>query len=221
MKLELKNAVYQYRNKYRTVRAVNEVSCTFLPGTFYAITGPSGSGKSTLLSLLSGLKLPTQGEVLVDGTSTAQMDRNRLRRDHVATIYQDFNLFPLLTMEENAAYSLLLRGTPEAEALDTAREKLRSVGLKDDQFRQRPAMLSGGEQQRVAIARVLCADSEVLLADEPTGSVDVENRQNIVNILQQLAHEENRCVIVVTHDLSVAERADVTLRIQDGRIMTA
>lgn len=219
MELELKNAVYQYRNKYRTVRAVNEVSCTFFPGTFYAITGPSGSGKSTLLSLLSGLKLPTQGEVLIDGTSTAQMDRNRLRRDHVATIYQEFNLFPLLTVEENAAYSLLLRGAPEAEALDKAREKLRSVGLKDDQFRQRPAMLSGGEQQRVAIARVLCAGSEVLLADEPTGSLDVENGRRIVDILSGLAHEENCCVLVVTHDPSVADKADVALRMQDGRIV--
>lgn len=216
------NAVsYEYRNSYQTVRAVNNVSCSFRQGQFYAIVGASGCGKTTLLSLLAGLDLPTSGSIELDGISTARMDRDQYRSEHVSVIYQNFNLFYHLTVLENAAYCLYLRKMPRKEADALAREKLLAVGLKEDQFRRMPNMLSGGEQQRVAIARALAAGSEIILADEATGNLDSESSRNIVDMLRALAHQENRCVIIVTHDPMVAEAADVVLRMRDGKLEDA
>ena len=168
------------------------------------------------MSMLADLLLPTSGSILLDGNAMENMDRNRLRRERISVIYQDFNLFPLLTVEENAAYSLIIQGRPKAQALELARQKLQSVDISPSQYPRLPATLSGGEQQRVAIARTLAAGSEIVLADEPTGNLDQENSRNIVRILQRLAHEENRCVILVTHDPVVAEAADVVFHMQDG-----
>lgn len=216
--LTAKEVVYEYRNSYQTVRAVNGVSYSFEQGKVYAIVGSSGSGKTTLLSLLAGLDVPGSGSIELDGQSTAQMNRDTYRLNHVSVIYQNFNLFQHLTVLENAAYPLYVRKMPKKKADELAMEKLVQVGLKEDQFRRLPNMLSGGEQQRVAVARALACGSEIILADEPTGNLDSENSQNIVEILQRLAHEENRCVIIVTHDPMVAEAADVTLHMQDGKI---
>ncbi len=216
--LTAKEVVYEYRNSYQTVRAVNGVSYSFEQGKVYAIVGSSGSGKTTLLSLLAGLDVPGSGSIELDGQSTAQMNRDTYRLNHVSVIYQNFNLFQHLTVLENAAYPLYVRKMPKKKADQLAMEKLVQVGLKEDQFKRLPNMLSGGEQQRVAVARALACGSEIILADEPTGNLDSENSQNIVEILQALAHEENRCVIIVTHDPMVAEAADVTLHMQDGKI---
>ena len=200
------------------MRAVDGAEHSFEQGTMYAIVGSSGGGKSTLLSLLAGLRLPTEGRVLYDGVPTSELDRSRLRRETISLIYQDFNLFPLLTVEENAMYPLRIRKLPTTEAKRTAREKLLAVGLQEDQFLRLPNMLSGGEQQRVAIARALTAGSEIILADEPTGNLDSSNSSNVIDILARLAHEEGRCVIVVTHDPAVAEAADTVLHMQDGKL---
>jgi len=137
----------------------------------------------------------------------------------VSVIYQNFNLFQHLTVLENAAYPLYVRKMPKKKADELAAEKLLQVGLKEDQFKRFPNMLSGGEQQRVAIARALTSGSELILADEPTGNLDSENSRNIVGILQGLAHEGNRCVIIVTHDPAVAEVADVLLKMKDGKLI--
>lgn len=217
--LIVENVYYEYRTKLQTVRAVNGVSYRFQPGQVYGIMGPSGSGKSTLLSLLAGLDVPTSGTVALDGTPTSQRDRNDYRLNHVSVIYQNFNLFQHLTVLENAVYPLYMRKVPRKQADELARAKLLQVGLKADQYKRLPNMLSGGEQQRVAIARALAAGSQVVLADEPTGNLDSENSRNIVGILQQLAHEEGRCVIIVTHDSEVADAADVVLNMKDGRII--
>ena len=213
------DVIYEYRNAYQTVRAVNGVSCEFEQGLVYAIVGSSGSGKTTFLSLLAGLDVPTSGTIALDGQSTAELDRDEYRLNHVSVIYQNFNLFQHLTVLENAAYPLYVRKVGGKEADAVAREKLLQVGLKEDQFKRLPNMLSGGEQQRVAIARALASGSEIILADEPTGNLDSTNSQNIVEILRQLAHENNRCVIIVTHDPAVAEAADVVLKMKDGRIV--
>ena len=184
----------------------------------YAIIGSSGSGKTTFLSLLAGLDVPSAGSITWNGEATAQLDRDAYRLEHVSVIYQNFNLFSHLTALENAAYPLYVRKTARKEADMLAQEKLLAVGLEEEQLGRFPNMLSGGEQQRVAIARALAAGSEIILADEPTGNLDSENSRNIVEILQKLAYEENRCVIIVTHDPAVAEAADTVLHMQDGKL---
>ena len=213
------DVIYEYRNAYQTVRAVNGVSCEFEQGLVYAIVGSSGSGKTTFLSLLAGLDVPTSGTIALDGQSTAELDRDEYRLNHVSVIYQNFNLFQHLTVLENAAYPLYVRKVGGKEADAVAREKLLQVGLKEDQLGRLPNMLSGGEQQRVAIARALASGSEIILADEPTGNLDSTNSRNIVEILHRLAHENDRCVIIVTHDPAVAEAADVVLNMKDGRLI--
>ena len=216
--LAAKDVTYEYRTAVQTVKAVNGVTCDFRQGLVYALVGSSGSGKTTFLSLLAGLDVPTSGTIALDGQSTAEIDRDEYRLNHVSVIYQNFNLFQHLTVLENAAYPLYVRKMPRREADGLAREKLVQVGLKEDQFKRLPNMLSGGEQQRVAIARALASGSEIILADEPTGNLDSENSRNIVEILQKLAHDENRCVTIVTHDPAVAEAADVVLKMKDGKL---
>ena len=211
-----KQVTYEYRNAVQTVKAVNGVSCTFQQGLFYALVGASGSGKTTFLSLLAGLDVPASGTIELDGESTAKMNRDSYRMNHVSVIYQNFNLFQHLTVLENTAYPLYVRKMPKKNADKLAAEKLLQVGLKAEQFRRLPNMLSGGEQQRVAIARALASGSEIILADEPTGNLDSTNSRNIVDILQKLAHENNRCVIIVTHDTAVADAVDVVLQMKDG-----
>lgn len=216
--LAAKDVTYEYRTAVQTVKAVNGVTCDFRQGLVYALVGSSGSGKTTFLSLLAGLDVPASGTIELDGRSTSRIDRDEYRLNHVSVIYQNFNLFQHLTVLENAAYPLYVRKMPRREADGLAREKLVQVGLKEDQFKRLPNMLSGGEQQRVAIARALASGSEIILADEPTGNLDSENSRNIVEILQKLAHDENRCVIIVTHDPAVAEAADVVLKMKDGKL---
>ena len=217
--LQANDVVYAYQNKYQTVRALNGVSADFIQGKMYAIIGASGSGKTTFLSLLAGLDVPSAGSITWNVESTTRIDRDNYRLEHVSVIYQNFNLFFHLTVLENTAYPLYVRKMAKREADILAREKLLSVGLKDEQFRRFPNMLSGGEQQRVAIARALAAGSEIILADEPTGNLDSENSRKIVEILQQSAHAEGRCVIIVTHDPAVAQAADVILHMQDGKLI--
>ena len=216
--LAAKDVTYEYRTAVQTVKAVNGVTCDFRQGLVYTLVGSSGSGKTTFLSLLAGLDVPASGTIELDGRSTSRIDRDEYRLNHVSVIYQNFNLFQHLTVLENAAYPLYVRKMPRREADGLAREKLVQVGLKEDQFKRLPNMLSGGEQQRVAIARALASGSEIILADEPTGNLDSENSRNIVEILQKLAHDENRCVTIVTHDPAVAEAADVVLKMKDGKL---
>ena len=136
----------------------------------------------------------------------------------MAVIYQSYNLLPLLTVEENVAFPLELKKLPREEIRKTAQEKLRLVGLDEGYFKRLPAMLSGGEQQRVAVARALAAQARVILADEPTGNLDTDNASKVIELLRTLAHEQGVCVIVVTHDLSIADRADAVFRLKDGQL---
>ena len=214
--LTTENASFTYQNKSQTVRAVREVSCGFELGRAYAIVGKSGSGKTTLLSLLAGLELPTEGKVWFEGTATAEMDCDIYRRDHAAVIYQSYNLFPLLTAQENVMYPLKLRGMDGKAALELAQKELTAVGIQPEQWGRFPSQLSGGEQQRVAIARALAAGNRIVLADEPTGNLDITNGEQVVEILLRLAHDERRCVIVVTHDLEIASQMDEIYMMRDG-----
>lgn len=219
MSLEVSHVSYVYRNRYQSVQAVKDVSYAFAYGKLTALVGKSGSGKTTLLSLLAGLDLPTEGEVLYNGTPTAKLDLDAYRRQDAAVIYQSYNLFPKLTVLENAMVPMLLQKKSKQEAQEAAARRLAEVGIGEDMFRRYPNMLSGGEQQRVAIARALTTGARIILADEPTGNLDVENSEHIIRILHTLAREQNYCVVVVTHDLGIAEAADQVLRLQDGRIL--
>lgn len=214
--LELKNVTYSYETKYQKNEVLKGIQVTFEQGRAYALIGKSGSGKSTALNLMAGLDLPREGDVLYEGVSTREMNLNNYRREKAAVIYQSFQLFPLLTAAENVMYPMELRGMKGREALERAKEYIRQVDLPDEVFHRFPNMLSGGEQQRVAIARALAMNTKLLLADEPTGNLDTANSDNIIDILVRLAHEEDYCVIVVTHDLSLLDRMDVVYRMQDG-----
>lgn len=217
--LQAKNVHYIYQSKYQKVHAVKGINFNFEEGKFYAIVGKSGCGKTTFLSMLAGLDLPTEGEVIYDGKSTVEHNRDNYRLRAISLICQSYNLFPLLTVEENVMYPMLLRGVKESEAKKASREKLADVGLNESYYKRLPAMLSGGEQQRVAIARALASDAKIILADEPTGNLDTENSDVVFSLLQRLAHEEGYCVIVVTHDLAIADRADKILSLKDGQLV--
>ena len=217
--IELRNVKYVYQTKYQRVEALQGISYSFEPGKVYAIMGSSGCGKTTLLSLMAGLDVPTEGSVLCQGVSTADIDLEQYRRERVAVIYQDFRLFPLLTVAENVMYPMELRGMKPAAAKKRAAELIGKVGLPETVLDRFPAMLSGGEQQRVAVARALGIESKVLLADEPTGNLDSKNSEYVFDILASLAHEDGYCVIVVTHDDALGKRADETIRIHDGELI--
>ncbi|MBQ4383193.1 MAG: ABC transporter ATP-binding protein [Firmicutes bacterium] len=214
--LQVENVSFSYQNKYQTVHAVKKADCSFEQGKAYAIVGKSGSGKTTLLSLLAGLELPWDGRILFRGQDTRKIDRDAYRRDNAAVIYQNYNLFPLLTVIENVLYSMNLKGVRGPEARERAEKELLAVGIAKDQFRRYPPQLSGGEQQRVAIARALAAGNELILADEPTGNLDEGNSAQVVDILLRLAHEDGRCVIIITHDLEIAAQMDQVYLMQDG-----
>ena len=216
--LTLENASFVYRNRFQTVHAVREVSSGFEQGRCYAIVGKSGSGKTTLLSLLAGLEMPTEGKTLFGSKPTAEMNCDEYRRDHAAVIYQSYNLFPRLTVMENVCYPLHLKKLSRAEAKTRAERELEAVGIAPTQFKRYPGQLYGGEQQRVAIARALAAGNEIILADEPTGNLDISNSEQVMGILLRLAHGENRCVILVTHDLEIASQADEVYMMRDGTL---
>ena len=193
--------------------ANDRISFAVEEGEFVAIVGPSGAGKSTILNILGGMDTNDSGQVMVDGKDIAAMTERELttyRRYDVGFVFQFYNLIPNLTALENVE----LANAIVDDAMD-AEEVLNRVGLGERQ-NHFPSQLSGGEQQRVAIARAFVNRPLILLADEPTGNLDSENSDNIIDLLLRLAHEENRCVIVVTHDLTVMDRADVVYRISDG-----
>lgn len=216
--LSAQSLSYSYKTKYQTVQAVKEVSCDLNAGTFYALVGKSGSGKTTLLSLLAGLDAPQSGTVLVNGQNLQEMDADIYRRKQASVIYQSYNLFPLMTVCENVMYPLKLMKLSNADAKNEAQDALEKVGLGESYWKRLPAMLSGGEQQRVAIARTLAVHAQIILADEPTGNLDTESSAQIIQLLSRLAHEENCCVVVVTHDPEVAKAADVVFRMDSGRL---
>ena len=216
--LELERVSFSYQNKYQTVSAVRNVNVSFLEGTLYAIIGKSGSGKTTLLSIMAGLALPTRGHVRYMGTATDEVDLDKYRRENVAVIYQSFNLFPLMTCLENVCYPMELCGSSPKDAAAAASEYIAKVSLPESVHRRFPNMISGGEQQRIAIARALTSGARVILADEPTGNLDVANGEMVVKILSDLAHNEGYTVILVTHDVSIVEDADVVYQMSDGQL---
>ncbi|MCB6414051.1 ABC transporter ATP-binding protein [Faecalimonas umbilicata] len=216
--LSLENVTYRYKNAQRA--AVSGISCEFEEGKVYAVVGASGSGKSTFLSLLAGLDLPTEGTIRFQGDSLAELNLDRYRRESISMIFQAFHLFPLLTVMENVCFPMELCGITPKDARPRAAKLLEAVGIREEQMKRFPSKLSGGERQRVAIARSLASNAKIILGDEPTGNLDGENTQNIMDILCELAHKKGYCVILVTHDMEVAEMADVSFRMKDGNFVS-
>lgn len=212
--LELRSVSYQYKGNRRNV--LDHVSCTFDRGEVAAVIGPSGSGKTTLLSVMAGLDAPTGGSLWLCGENMEKMNLDAYRRQKVSVIFQAFQLFPRLTVLENVCYPMELNGIAKKDAKMHAMKNLEAVGIGEEKYKRFPSRLSGGEQQRVAIARALSSGAGILLADEPTGNLDGENSRNIVSILTELAHKNDYCVIIVTHDMGIAEVADKVYRMEDG-----
>ncbi len=219
MILELKDVTFSYDSKWNKVDVLKGVNCSFERGKVYGIIGKSGSGKSTVLSLMAGISLPKTGEVLLEGVPTSKMNLQEYRRDKVSVIYQSFRLLPLLTAIENVMYPMELRKVPRKEAREKAEKYLREVEIPESCWFRFPVTLSGGEQQRVAIARSLACETHLLLADEPTGNLDAENSEKIIDLLKTLAREHDYCVIIVTHDVEVMDKLDVIYKMHGGLLV--
>jgi putative ABC transport system ATP-binding protein len=217
--LEARGLSKSYRSGNDSLTVVNNISFSLEAGASCAIVGPSGSGKTTLIGLCAGLDLPTSGEVLLDGVSLGSLDedgRARVRNDIVGFVFQTFQLLPTLTALENVMVPLELRGGNHAR--DEAVELLKRVGL-GERLTHYPAQLSGGEQQRVALARAFINRPKILFADEPTGNLDAETGKLVIQILFELNASSGTTLVLVTHDLDLAKRAQRIIRLKGGSVV--
>jgi putative ABC transport system ATP-binding protein len=216
--LRCESLTRSYASGGREITVLRDITFELEAGGFLAVTGPSGSGKSTLLGLLAGLDRPTRGRVVLDGrdlTALTEDERARVRAEAVGFVFQSFHLIPTLTARENIQVPLELRGE---DARERAEELLGRVGL-GDRGHHYPAQLSGGEQQRVAVARAFAHRPKVLFADEPTGNLDAANGQNVVALLGELNRELGTTLVLVTHEPDLAARARRVLRLHDGALV--
>ena len=203
--LKLENISYTYDGRTKVLTGLNY---EFFKGKVYAIVGRSGAGKTTLLSLLSGLTSPTEGRILFDDKDVRNIDRYQYRSRYVGVVFQLFNLLPHLNAVENVELSMRASGKKIEDKRKRATELLNKVDLDETLAKRRVLKLSGGEQQRVAIARALSFEPDIILADEPTGNLDLTTQKDVMDIFKRLAHEENKCVIIVSHSPEVAASAD-------------
>ena len=214
MQLELQNVGYSYNGKELVLRHVNY---RFEGGRIYAITGRSGAGKTTLLSLLSQLTKPTEGKILYNGLDVSEVDQYLYRSQYAGVIFQSFNLLMHLTAVENVMLSMDIAGVKKENNRAYAMELLEKVGHSKEESQRRILKLSGGQQQRVAIARAVSYDPSILLADEPTGNLDEDTQDEIMEIFKGLAYEEQKCIILVTHSPVVASLADEVYALTDTK----
>lgn len=227
--METQNLAVEVRAAYRTfeaetapVRALRGADLRIGHGEFVAVMGPSGCGKSTLLNLVAGLDVPDEGEVFVAGESLSGLDENQLavmRRTRIGIVFQFFNLLESMTALENVTMPALIAGTKRKAAESRARDMLDLLGLAD-KTRELPGVLSGGQRQRLAIARALANEPTVLLADEPTGALDSDGGQEILELFARL-HSGGQTILMVTHDLPIAGAAERVVQMKDGRVLNA
>ncbi|RLI02647.1 ABC transporter ATP-binding protein [Candidatus Bathyarchaeota archaeon] len=218
--IELRNLVRHYTMGDETVKALDGVDLDIGRGEYVSIVGPSGSGKTTLFNLIGGLDKPTQGNVFIDGVDISQLDAYELawlRCRKIGYIFQSFNLIQVLTALENVALPTVFAGTPHEEGLKKAEKLLTSVGL-GKRIHHRPGELSAGQQQRVAIARALANDPAIILADEPTGNLDLQTGQEIIDLLHGLNKAQGLTLVAATHDLKMIKASDRNVWMRDGKV---
>ncbi len=218
--IEVSSISKHYGENETRITAIKSISINFKKGEFTAIAGPSGSGKTTLLNLMSGLDIPSKGNVLLAGKAISKMSGNELsdfRRDHIGLIFQSFNLLPVLTAAENIEYIMLLKGIDKKKRQKRTSAILAEVGLGDkgDRF---PAQLSGGQQQRVAVARAIVSDPDIILADEPTANLDSATGSGLIDMMRNLNEKTGKTFIFSTHDSMIMERAKRLVIVKDGEI---
>jgi len=215
--LETKAVDYYYQDGDQRRYILKETSVSFEKGTFYAILGQSGSGKTTFLSLISALDSPKSGQVLYEGTDIEKIGHENYRRDDISIVFQSYNLIPYLSAVENVLVPMAITKNqlPDNQR-EVAYNLLDYIGITKEKADRLVNQLSGGEQQRVAIARALATNVDIILADEPTGNLDEEMEQEIIDIFKELAHVHNKCVIVVTHANEIAQQADEVLYLRKG-----
>ena len=216
--LEFKDLSYWYRHNNKQHDIVKKINVSFDKGLFYAIVGPSGSGKTTLLALASALDEPKDGQVLYEGKDIRKIGYTTFRNKYVSIVFQSYNLLPYMTALQNVITAMEITGNKVKDKKQYALDMLKKVGIDEKQAGQKVLTLSGGQQQRVSIARALSCKSDLIVADEPTGNLDEDTAQDIIKLFTQLAHEENKCVIIVTHDQHIADIADQTIRLSKGQI---
>ncbi len=212
--LSIKNASYQYNDAEEGEYALKNVSFDFEKGKIYAIRGRSGTGKTTLLSLISGLERCTEGDIIFDGKNLKDVNLDYYRSHDIGIVFQSYNLLPFMTASENIILSMDASGLKVLNKRTTALELMKSVGLKESYANRKVLRLSGGEQQRVAIARSLSYDPKMIVADEPTGNLDKQTEEEILDIFKNLAHKEGKCVIIVTHSANVCDQADIVYNLK-------
>ncbi|HEY1074184.1 MAG TPA: ABC transporter ATP-binding protein [Patescibacteria group bacterium] len=220
--LEVKDLTKEFHAADIQVKAVDTLSFQVPAGSFAAIVGKSGSGKSTLLALLGALERPSHGSIKVDDQDITKLGDSKLiryRREKIGFIFQHYNLIPNLTALENVMLPMEFAGLPTKERRERAEHLLNEVGLTDDKQHRRPGRLSGGEQQRVSIARALANKPKLILADEPTGNLDSNTSKMIVELLRHLAKTEQTTILVVTHDLNITKHTDMTFQLKDGKLI--
>ena len=206
--LSIQNASYQYNDAEEGEYALRDVSYDFEKGKIYAIRGRSGTGKTTLLSLISGLERCTEGDIIFNDKSLKDINLDYYRSHDIGIVFQSYNLLPFMTASENIILSIDASGIKVANKKARALELMKSVGLKESYANRKVLRLSGGEQQRVAIARGLSYNPKMIVADEPTGNLDKQTEEEILEIFKDLAHKDGKCVIIVTHSANVCSQVD-------------
>lgn len=218
-KINLSGVYRQYNKGENIIYALNDVSLSIEGGEYVAIIGPSGSGKTTLLNIIGGIDKATKGEIIVNDTSITKLSSDKLaifRRRNIGIVYQSYNLLPVLTARENILMPTWLDG--KGLDMEYFNEIINTLGIKD-RLDHYPSQLSGGQQQRVSIARALINKPSIILTDEPTGNLDSENSKEIIELLRYSAKKFRQTLIIITHDLEVAGKADRIIKIKDGKII--
>lgn len=207
--LKLENVAYRYKDAPKDSYVFKNINYEFEQGKMYAIKGKSGSGKTTLLSLITGLEKCTEGNVLYDGKNLKKMNLDNYRNTDIGIVFQSYNLLPRLTAIENIILSMDVSKVKVKNKKQKALELMKSVGLSEEHANRKILKLSGGEQQRIAIARSLSYDPKIIIADEPTGNLDKDTENEILKIFERLAKDENKCIVIVTHSQNVCDKVDV------------